>query len=147
METTIKTIQITNDEQYGQALAIRKTVFVEEQNVPVELEIDENEQVATHVLAYDSHDTPVATGRIRPYADGGGKMERIAVLKEVRSGQGFGRAIMNKLEEIGRALGYKKFVLEAQTHAEAFYEKLGYKTISEPFWEAGILHVKMEKDA
>lgn len=143
----MKTIQITNEEQYGQALAIRKTVFVEEQEVPIEIEIDENEHVATHVLAYDDKGNPVATGRIRPYAEGVGKMERIAVLQEVRNGHGFGRMVMNKLEEIGRELGFRKFVLEAQTHAEKFYEKLGYQTISEPFWEAGILHVKMEKQA
>ncbi|MGZ4122757.1 MAG: GNAT family N-acetyltransferase [Tumebacillaceae bacterium] len=144
---TIKVIKITNEEQYGQALAIRKVVFVEEQNVPVEIEIDENEAVATHVLAYDENETPVATGRIRPYAEGVGKMERIAVLQEVRSGRGYGRAIMDKLEAIGRELGFRKFVLEAQIHAEKFYEKLGYTTISEPFMEAGIVHVKMEKDA
>ncbi|HEU4965727.1 MAG TPA: GNAT family N-acetyltransferase [Bacilli bacterium] len=144
----IRTLRITNDEQVQQGLAIRREVFIEEQEVPEELEIDELEQVATHVLAYDETGTPVATGRIIPYENGtAGKMQRIAVLKSTRTG-GYGRAVMAHLEQIGRELGYDKFVLEAQTHAEGFYHKLGYRTVSpEPFLEAGIWHVKMEKAA
>ncbi|KEO83216.1 GNAT family N-acetyltransferase [Tumebacillus flagellatus] len=137
--------KVTTDEQYQQALAIRTEVFIEEQQVPPELEVDEYEQVATHVVAYSESGEAVAAGRILPYGDGVGKMQRIAVLKQARTG-GYGRAVMNKLEEIGRELGYTEFVLEAQTHAEGFYEKLGYQTLSpEPFLEAGIWHVKMVK--
>lgn len=139
--------QVRNDEQYQQALAIRTAVFIQEQQVPAELEVDEYEQVATHVVAYDEAGTPVATGRILPYGDGIGKMQRIAVSKIARTG-GYGRAVMNKLEEIGRELGYTQFMLEAQTHAEGFYEKLGYRTVStEPFLDAGIWHVRMVKEA
>lgn len=143
-----RVIQVANEEEFQQALAIRREVFIEEQEVPEDLEIDELEQVATHVLAYDDTGKPVATGRIIPYEGGkAGKMQRIAVLKNARTG-GYGRVIMNKLEAIGRELGYTKFVLEAQTHAEGFYRKLGYVTVSdEPFLEAGIWHVKMEKPA
>lgn len=138
------TFEITTEEQMNQALDIRRTVFIEEQNVPEELEIDEYESVCTHVLALDEQGHPVATGRILPYGEGKGKMQRIAVRKEARTG-GFGRKVMDALEEIGKAKGYTHFVLEAQIHAEEFYKKLGYTTTSEPFYEAGILHVRMEK--
>lgn len=145
---TIRTEKITTPEQREQGLQIRKEVFVQEQNVPIELEVDEHEMTATHVIAYDEDGTPVATGRIREYAPGVGKFERIAVSKRARTG-GYGRAVMDALEEIGRReLGFCKFVLEAQVHAQGFYEKLGYVNISpEPFLEAGIWHVKMEKEA
>ncbi|MBL0388043.1 GNAT family N-acetyltransferase [Tumebacillus sp. ITR2] len=143
----IRVEQVTTDEQYQKALAIRTEVFIVEQQVPEELEVDEYEQVATHVVAYDESGEAVAAGRILPYGDGVGKMQRIAVLKNARTG-GYGTAIMNKLENLGRELGYTQFVLEAQIHAEGFYKKLGYETVSpEPFLEAGILHVKMVKNA
>jgi predicted GNAT family N-acyltransferase len=144
----VRTSEVLNEEQLKEAQAIRFEVFVEEQKVPAEIEIDEYEDVAAHVLAYDESGRAMATGRIRPYADGKtGKLERIAVRKEARTG-GFGRAVMAKLEEIGRAKGYETFVLEAQVHAIGFYEKLGYVNVSkEPFWDAGILHVRMEKEA
>lgn len=145
---TIRTETITTPEQREQGLQIRKDVFVQEQNVPIELEVDEHEMTATHVIAYDEEGTPVATGRIREYQPGVGKFERIAVSKAARTG-GYGRAVMEALEEIGRReLGVRKFVLEAQVHAQGFYEKLGYVCVSsEPFLDAGILHVKMEKEA
>ncbi|TCP52892.1 putative GNAT family N-acyltransferase [Tumebacillus sp. BK434] len=143
----IHTEQITTEAQYEQALQIRMIVFVQEQNVPPELEVDEHENEAIHVLACDEDGQPVATGRIRAYKDGAGKMERIAVMKAGR-GKGYGAAVMHKLEEIGREQGFTSFILEAQTHAEAFYEKLGYRTISdEPFLDAGIWHVRMIKEA
>jgi len=139
--------RITTAEQLQQAFAIRTTVFVEEQQVPVELELDEHEEVCAHVLAYDEHGTPVATGRLFDYGNGWGKLQRIAVLGSVRTG-GYGRLVMDALEQIGREKGYTHFVLEAQTHAQGFYEKLGYVNVSpEPFLEAGIWHVRMEKQA
>ena len=145
---SVPTIKITTEEERRQGLDIRKEVFVQEQNVPVELEVDDKERIATHVLAFDPEGRPVATGRIRPYAEGVAKFERIAVLRSARTG-GYGRAVMEKLEQLAREeLGAKTFVLEAQVHAEKFYEKLGYVNVSpEPFEEAGIMHVRMEKQA
>ncbi len=143
---TAKAVKVTTDEQYNQLLDIRKIVFIQEQNVPEELEIDEHEHEATYVIAYDEQGKPMATGRIREYGEGTGKMQRIAVLKEARGG-GYGRAVMEKLEEIGREMGFTKFTLEAQTHAEQFYKKLGYVTVSDIFMDAGIEHVRMEKGA
>jgi len=140
-----RTVQITTQEQLEAAFAIRRKVFIEEQNVPPEEELDALDQTATHVLALGPDGRPVATGRIIPYGERTGKLQRIAVLREFRGG-GYGRAVVEALEEIGRSMGFNRFVLGAQTHAEGFYRKLGYRTTSpEVFLDAGIPHVHMEK--
>lgn len=137
--------RVTNDEEYLHALEIRSQVFIEEQGVPADIEIDEYENIATHVVLYTEDRKPVATGRIRDYSDNCGKIERIAVIQEGRK-LGYGRRIMAELEQIAKEEGYEKVILEAQLHAKEFYEKLKYVNLSpEPFYEAGILHVKMEK--
>ncbi|MNI96548.1 putative N-acetyltransferase YjcF [compost metagenome] len=72
-------------------------------------------------------------------------MQRIAVHKDYR-GKGYGRILLLALEERARELGLIFSVLDAQCHAEDFYSKLGYEVISEePFYDAGILHVRMQK--
>ncbi|MEW8978728.1 MAG: GNAT family N-acetyltransferase [Symbiobacterium sp.] len=140
-----RTMRVTTPKQLEAALAIRRKVFIEEQKVPPEEEMDGLDESAAHVLALDPDGRPVATGRLIPYGHRTGKLQRIAVLAEVR-GQGYGRAVVEALEEIGRAMGFTRFVLGAQTHAEAFYRKLGYRTTSpEVFLDAGIPHVHMEK--
>ena len=141
----IRTVRVTTPDQLEAAFAIRRKVFVEEQNVPPEEELDALDRTAVHVLALDPAGRPVATGRIIPYGERTGKLQRIAVLRELR-GAGYGRAVVEALEEIGREMGFSRFVLGAQTHAEAFYQKLGYRTTSpEVFLDAGIPHVSMEK--
>jgi predicted GNAT family N-acyltransferase len=112
--------------------------------VPEEEEIDQFEREASHVVLYDG-DQPVGAGRFR-ILNGVGKMERICVLPEYRS-KGAGKLIMEKLEEIAAAKDMQTLKLNAQTHAEAFYERLGYRTISkETFLDAGIPHVTMMKE-
>lgn len=141
----MQSIRITTPEQLAEAFAIRTRVFVEEQNVPPELELDELDQTASHVLVLDAEGRPVGTGRLIPYGENGGKLQRIAVQAAGR-GRGYGRAVVEALEEIGRERGYTRFVLDAQTHAEGFYRRLGYRTVSpETFLDAGIPHVRMEK--
>ena len=90
--------------------AVREIVFIVEQSVPVEIEIDEFDPVAQHVLAYDG-DRPVGTGRITA-AGPQGRMRRIgrmAVLDAYR-GRGVGGAIISALIEIGIAAGCREFV-------------------------------------
>ncbi|MNN70596.1 putative N-acetyltransferase YjcF [compost metagenome] len=88
---------------------------------------------------------PVATGRLIYYKADTAKMQRIAVLKDYRS-KGYGRILLLAMEELARELGLESSVLDGQCHAENFYSKLGYKVISaEPFYDAGILHVRMLK--
>ncbi|OKP96841.1 GNAT family N-acetyltransferase [Paenibacillus sp. P46E] len=140
-------VHVTTDEQLQMGLEIRKKVFVEEQKVPVEEELDEYDVVgdnAHHMLLVDEG-VPVATGRLIYYKAGAAKMQRIAVHKAYRS-KGYGRVLLLALEELAREIGLETSILDAQCHAEEFYVKLGYKVISqEPFYDAGILHVRMEK--
>ncbi|WP_028545011.1 GNAT family N-acetyltransferase [Paenibacillus taiwanensis] len=140
-------IEVKTQEQLDECIAIRKEVFVQEQNVPDEVECDE----------YDSLDAPAfhvllmidgkygATGRVKLIDEFTAKMQRIAVRKPFR-GLGIGRTLMIGLEQIARAHGVEKCVLDGQCQAEGFYKSLGYETVSEePFYDADILHVRMEK--
>ncbi|HET6871809.1 MAG TPA: GNAT family N-acetyltransferase [Sporolactobacillaceae bacterium] len=135
---------VTTNKEYQDALSIRKTVFIDEQQVPEELEIDEYEETATHFVVYDAEERPVGAGRLRLKGDHA-KVERICVLKE-RRGEHIGEALMTKLEEVAKTKGIKGLILNAQTHAEGFYKKLGYHVTSDLFYEADIPHVEMQKE-
>lgn len=134
---------VETEKQLEDAFSIRKTVFVEEQEVPLEEEIDQFEEEATHFVLYTNDNIPIATGRLR-VVDGYGKVERICVLKEAR-GSGSGKEIMNSIEEFALEKGLKKFKLNAQTHAIPFYAGLGYEVVSDEFLDAGIPHKTMVK--
>lgn len=140
-------VRVTTEEQLQMGLNIRTKVFVEEQNVPSEEEIDQYDVIdcnVQHILLLDEG-IPVATGRLIYYKADAAKMQRIAVLKEYRS-KGYGRVLLLALEEIARELGLETSILDGQCQAEPFYTKLGYEVIStEPFYDAGILHVRMQK--
>ncbi|MFC0271896.1 GNAT family N-acetyltransferase [Metabacillus herbersteinensis] len=133
---------VTTDEQLEDAYTVRRLVFVAEQQVPEEEEIDQYEQEADHIVLYDDK-KPVGAARFR-VVDGIGKLERICVLSDYR-GNGAGKLLMNKLEEIAQTKGIQKLKLNAQTHAEAFYKHFGYDTVSGEFMDAGIPHVTMIK--
>lgn len=134
---------ITSKNELNDAFTIRETVFIIEQSVPREIELDEYDQTATHFIAYDQG-KPIATARIRPYKENTAKVERVAVLKELR-GTGIGKQLMVFIEQESAKMGFSTLRLNSQKHAEEFYSKLGYITISEPFYEADIEHVTMEK--
>ncbi|WP_078498854.1 GNAT family N-acetyltransferase [Paenibacillus selenitireducens] len=144
---TAKIIQVKTDEDLKRCLAIRKEVFVVEQLVPEDLEYDEYDTVdgkAYHVLLEDEGQA-VATGRLIIYHEHMAKMQRIAVAKSHR-GLGYGSVLLVALEQIATDLGLSDSILDAQCQAEQFYGKLGYEVISEePFYDAGILHVRMKK--
>jgi predicted GNAT family N-acyltransferase len=138
------------DDQYEAAFDIRETVFVEEQDVPADLEADEYDDAGDtdHVVAYDGSD-PVATARLRPYGtdDGAavGKVQRVAVLAD-RRGEGWGRVVMDRVEALAADRDYDRLTLDVQTQARGFYERLGYEVVDEEeFLDAGIPHVRMEK--
>ncbi|MCH1626267.1 GNAT family N-acetyltransferase [Ferdinandcohnia quinoae] len=134
---------VTIEKERQDAFHVRKIVFVDEQNVPLEEEIDQFEDDATHFVLYDE-EKPVGAGRFR-VIDDIGKVERICVLSTHRS-KGAGKIIMNKIEEFAKEKGISTLKLHAQTHAENFYKKLGYETASpDVFLDAGIPHVTMEK--
>lgn len=136
--------QVTTKDQLEDAYSVRRTVFVDEQQVPEEEEIDQFEDDATHIVLYDNEE-PVGAARLR-VLDGIGKLERICVLSSSRK-NGAGKLLVNKLEEIAIEQGVSKLKLNAQTHAIPFYERLGYETVSDVFMDAGIPHVTMIKHA
>lgn len=135
--------KINNEQQLNDAFDIRKKVFVEEQQVPPEEEIDDLESDATHFVLYINEE-PAGAGRFRK-VDGYGKVERICVLKDFRS-TGAGKAIMEKIESFAKEEGFNRLKLNAQTHAIPFYSRLGYEVISEEFLDAGIPHKTMVKE-
>jgi predicted GNAT family N-acyltransferase len=118
---------------------IRYQVFVDEQKVPIELEIDNDDPLAAHVLCLVDGQ-PVGTGRI--LLDG--HIGRLAVLKAHRK-QGYGNKILDHLELIAQENELTEVFLNAQVTAIPFYEKRGYTVISDVFDDAGIPHQTMRK--
>jgi predicted GNAT family N-acyltransferase len=130
--------QIVNLTELEQAFAIRRQVFCIEQNVSEEIEMDEFDDVATHILAF-INDKPVGTARWR-FTEEGAKMERFAVLKEYR-GKDVGEALvkytLDKLKD-------NDFIyLNAQESVIKFYKKFGFLSVGNRFYEADIPHKKM----
>ena len=131
------------DPEFQQCFTIRRQVFVEEQNVPLEDEHDEYDAAALHFLAVRE---AVAVGTARVvFKDAGAtaKITRVAVLQSAR-GFGVGAALMRHIET---AVSAAQFVLDAQIHALVFYQRLGYAAFGEAFLEAGIPHRHMRKEA
>lgn len=134
--------RVTTQKQLDDAFHIRKAVFVEEQGVPLADEFDEHDTYAEHILVY-FEGQPVGTGRMR-VVDEQVKLERICLLTPYRK-YGLGKLIIGTLEQLAREKGMTKAKLHGQTHAEVFYQKLGYETKSPVFMEDGIPHVLMVK--
>ncbi|MDN3246776.1 GNAT family N-acetyltransferase [Streptomyces sp. ZSW22] len=133
--------------------AVRKEVFVAEQQVPEDIEYDAYDAVAVHVLAVREDGTPLGTGRLlhgeaAAAKTGGeaavGSLGRLAVTREAR-GLGFGAALVRAVEEAARARGLTAVDLHAQTHALGFYERLGYEAYGPEFPDAGIPHRAMRR--
>jgi predicted GNAT family N-acyltransferase len=139
---------VETDAEYEDALRVRRYVFVEEQGVPEDLEVDDHEAEATHFVGYDDDGDddggePVAAARLREYEPGVGKVERVAVLQS-RRGEGLGAAVMDAVEAAA-AERFDELYLHAQLHVEGFYADRGYERDGEEFTEAGIEHVAMRK--
>jgi predicted GNAT family N-acyltransferase len=120
--------------------AIRTPVFIQEQQVPQQIEWDEMDPLCVHALAVDTDGTPIGTGRLAP----DGKIGRMAVLEEWR-GKGVGAAILDFLVASARERGIKECRLHAQRHALEFYLQHGFEAEGEEFMEAGIPHVPMRR--
>jgi predicted GNAT family N-acyltransferase len=142
---------VRNAAEMEQALAVRRRVFIEEQGVPEELEIDEHDgdpavvTSALHVLLR-LDGAAIATGRLllQPDAKGHLHIGRVAVAREHR-GKGAGRAVMLALHDLARRRGVATLTLAAQIHAIGFYQRLGYVLRAGPvFLDAGIEHRWMD---
>lgn len=119
---------------------IRRKVFIEEQKVPEALEWDEFDNTSLHFLAM-LDDSAVATARLMP----NGQIGRMAVLAEYRN-KGLGKQLLQFVLQQAKKNKLKKIHLHAQTSALAFYEKQGFTTSSEVFYEANIPHREMLKE-
>lgn len=136
-------VLIARSDDLDACLAVRFTVFVQEQNVPVELERDEYDASAIHILATDEG-APVGTARII-VKDGVGKIGRVAVLADQR-GTGLGRKLIEAcLAELSNDPKVSAAKLGSQIHALGFYEKLGFVAEGPEFDDAGIPHRMMSR--
>ena len=134
---------VTTDEDRERAFALRKEVFVQEQGVPLSLELDEHDATAIHFIVNDGEKT-IATARLREIEPKIGKVERVCVLGSYR-GKRLGVLIMKVVEQYAKNIDFKTLKLNAQSYAVPFYEKLDYVVTSPEFMDAGMPHRAMEK--
>jgi predicted GNAT family N-acyltransferase len=139
----LRIVPIENAAQMRHAHDIRRRVFIEEQHVPEEIEMDDDDAHAFHALAL-LDGKPVGCGRFVAH-DNEVKIGRMAVLANLRT-RGIGREILLYLMRIARERGYRHAVLHAQMTAEGFYLKNGYAPVGEVFEEAGIAHRTMVRE-
>ena len=110
----------------AEATTLRMAVFVQEQGIPAELEVDEMDALALHAVAYGPQGQAVATGRLLPAQAGQARVGRMA-----------------EREAAARARGDREVLLHAQSSAAAFYRRAGFVAQGEPFDEVGIAHITM----
>ena len=132
-----------SDDDREACYGIRIAVFCGEQKVGREIEFDGLDAVCRHYLARGGG-AAVGTARTRPLEGGGVKFERVAVLKAFR-GRDIGRALMDRALVDAREDGYSVALLNSQTYASGFYEKMGFLQEGGEFEEAGIAHVRMRQ--
>lgn len=125
-----------------EARVVRDAVFVEEQRVPLDMEMDEHDAASRHVVARDNDGNAIGTGRLLP----DGHIGRMAVLADWR-GKGVGRALLERLLEEARLQGHAHLALHAQTQASGFYRRFGFVEEGPEFMEAGIPHRTMVRSA
>lgn len=129
-------------EKHAQLRDIRREVFIGEQKVPEHDEWDDQDAGATHFLAIEET-TGEAVGTVRLL--GSGKITRMAVRKNLRC-RGIGSQLLNTALAYARDLGLTHMYLDAQIDACDFYQRFGFKKQGQPFWDAGILHIRMTQD-
>lgn len=133
---TVRTAVWATDE--AAIFAVRKRVFVDEQDVDPQLEWDGLDAECTHVLAHDADGRAVGTGRLLP----DGHIGRMAVESEWR-GNGVGGTMLRALVDEARRRNFVEVHLNAQVHAIEFYRKAGFRVHGEEFMDAGIPHLAM----
>ena len=137
---------VTTDAEKDICYYLRHVVFVEEQGVPVELEIDEFDASDAHHFLGLIDGEPAATARICLFGDKA-KIQRVVVMKQFR-GRNLGRQLMQHLMDFARRNNLApQIALDAQTYAVPFYQSLGFETIGEEFDDAGIAHIHMTQKA
>jgi predicted GNAT family N-acyltransferase len=120
---------------------VRRTIFVVEQQVSESLEWDGADAECIHALAEDAGGQAIGCARLL----GDGHIGRVAVLASHR-GRGVGDALMRYMIALAASLGHRRVVVNAQTHALRFYERLGFAAVGEEYDDAGIPHRTMVLD-
>ena len=120
---------------------VRRTVFIDEQSIPEDMEWDESDPVSRHALAEDVGGKAIGCGRL--LADG--TIGRLAVLSAWRA-RGVGSALLQSLVELARVRGHRQVRLNSQTRAMPFYERHGFAAYGDEYMEAGIPHRAMARD-
>ena len=132
----------TWDELGREAQAIRTAVFVQEQQIPAEMEWDAADANCLHAVAFNRFGMALGTGRLLEHAPGVAKIGRMAVLQPMR-GAAVGRAVLDALVAAARDRGERELLLHAQAGATGFYARAGFAARGEPFIEAGMAHLEM----
>lgn len=135
---SVETSDWSNERDRSALCAVREVVFVREQNVPPEMELDDDDPRSLHVMARALDGAVIAAGRLTP----AGQIGRMAVLKDWRE-RGVGSALLQLLLEQARTRGMPEVRLHAQANATDFYLKHGFEIAGEEFMEAGIAHRPM----
>ncbi len=135
--------ELTTNELF-EILRLRQSVFIIEQNCPYP-DIDDDDKNAIHVFSWNEEGRVNACLRVfyKDKEEGTVQIGRVVTLER---GIGLGGKVLHKGIEVALSrFNAKKLYLEAQTYATGFYEREGFKVVSEPFLEDGIPHVKMER--
>ena len=141
-ELVVKLVE--NEDEFEGAIAVRFRVFVAEQSIPPEEELDDADATATHVIALHQHRT-VGTGRLMIRDEATAIIGRMAVDQEWRR-RGIGGLILEHLEEVARSQGMSRSVLNAQEYVKGFYASHGYVEHGGVFLEVEIPHIEMRKE-
>ena len=132
----------TWDQLGREAQTLRTAVFVQEQQIPAEMEWDAADASCVHAVAYNRFGMALGTGRLLEHAPGVAKVGRMAVQQTLR-GAAIGRALLDALIDCARQRGERDVLLHAQISAAGFYSRAGFTTRGHPFDEGGIAHVEM----
>jgi predicted GNAT family N-acyltransferase len=134
---------VASDEELEGAFEVRRRVFIEEQRVSGGLVFDARDGEALQMVVLDG-ERVIGTARVRFPARNQAKLERMAVLKPFR-GKGIGRGIISFLDGELKDRGVEQVVLHAQYEALEFYRSCGFEESGQPFQEAGMKHMKMQR--
>ena len=137
-------IEAKKEKQIQLCVEIRKEVFISEQGVDPRIEIDNIDYKCEHILAFYKNQ-PVGTARLQKISEEKYKVGRMAVRQKHRR-YGIGSKILQFIENHLKKKQIKLVELNAQKYVEKFYLKNGYFTVGDEFFEADILHIKMQKN-
>lgn len=131
------------DDNIDLAYAIRKEVFIKEQNVPKHIEMDGSDKRAKNMIL-ELDNKPIGTARL---IEQEGKMYigRVAILNPYRK-KGYASKMIKFLLDEAKKMGYNKVFIHSQCSAKGFYEKLGFIAFGDEFLDANILHINMKID-